>query len=74
MLANAIRRCPRGAPLLFFYIIYISFPLSGGLYSKHKENLICLLDLEVTERNVEDHLRKSNHILIGESDDKQGTI
>jgi len=49
---------------LFFYIIYISFPLSGGLYSKHKEKLICLLDLEATERNAEDRLRKSNTILM----------
>ena len=40
MLANAIRRCPRGAPLLFFYIIYISFPLSGGLFKQHHHILM----------------------------------
>ena len=40
MLANAIRRCPRGAPLLFFYIIYISFPLSGGLFKQYHHILM----------------------------------
>ena len=55
---------PQGGTPLFFYIIYISFPLSGGLYSKHKEKLICLLDLEATERNAEDRPRKSNAILM----------
>ena len=54
-------RYPYAPPCICKYI-YISFPLSGGLYSKHKEKLICLLVLEATERNAEDLPRESNII------------